>query len=354
MHVQAVAPKAEETRPLITVGKGERYRIAGIGGGLGTRRIGMPDTGSKTVVIGLEDGPRTPDSQLYLYGGAKRLAQSGPLAKDELNPGPLDYHPAKVSVYFSPTGGAQDAITREIEAARQSILIQAYSFTSAPIAKALTDAQKRGVKIEAVLDKSNETARYTSATFLANAGASVLIDHKPAIAHSKVLLIDGATIITGSFNFSKAAEEKNAENLLVIKDAPEVFKAYEENFRKRAAESRPYQRKNAPPAGEAETEGQGGQLQETPATGTTTPGTAAPDTSFPGTAAKAPAAKLVNINTATAKELEKLPDVGKVTAERIIEHREQNGPFKSVNDLGKIKGIGKATLEKLLPLVTVE
>jgi competence ComEA-like helix-hairpin-helix protein len=253
------------------------------------------------------------------------------------------YHPAKVSVYFSPSGGAQDAIVREVEAAKQNILIQAYSFTSAPIAKALTDAQKRGVKIEAVLDKSNETARYTSATFLQNSGASVLIDHKPTIAHSKVMLIDGATIITGSFNFSKAAEEKNAENLLVIKDAPEVFKAYEANFRKRAAESRPYQRKNALAGAEGETDGQDVEPQETPAGTPATAGTPA-----------APASKLININTATAKELEKLPGVGKVTAERIIEHRQANGPFKTTQDLDKIKGIGKATLEKLLPLVTVE
>ena len=59
-----------------------------------------------------------------------------------------------VDVYFSPNGGATNAIVTELNSAKTEILIQAYSFTSAPIAKALTDARKRGVSIDVVLDKS--------------------------------------------------------------------------------------------------------------------------------------------------------------------------------------------------------
>ena len=129
--------------------------------------------------------------------------------------------PVRAAVYFSPHGGATDAVVREIHAATQQILVQAYSFTSAPIAKALLDAHKRGVHILAVLDKSNETDKYSAATFLVNAGMQTLIDDQHAIAHNKVMVIDSATIITGSFNFTKAAEEKNAENLLVITEAPD-------------------------------------------------------------------------------------------------------------------------------------
>lgn len=259
---------------------------------------------------------------------------------------------AKVAVYFSPRGGAQEAVIREVDASKQSILIQAYSFTSAPIAKALMEAQKRGVKVEAVLDKSNETARYTSATFLQNAGAKVLIDFKPAIAHSKIMLIDlgtpTATLITGSFNFTKAAQERNAENLLVIKEAPELLKTYEAHFRARAALSRPY----------ARTKPVAGEVEDDEATAPTTAPTTAPATDVPVTAvAPVPAAATgteLDINTATAKDLEKLPGIGKVSAERIIEYRTANGAFKSVEDLGKVKGIGKATLEKLRPLVTAK
>jgi len=60
------------------------------------------------------------------------------------------------------------------------------------------------------------------------------------IAHNKIMIIDNATIITGSFNFTKAAEERNAENLLVLKDAPDLVKLYTENFNVHAMHSHPY------------------------------------------------------------------------------------------------------------------
>jgi len=155
------------------------------------------------------------------------------------------FSPARVAVYFSPSGGATDAVVREVNVATQQILMQAYSFTSAPIAQALVNAQKRGVKVLAVLDKANETDKYSAATFLVHAGIQTLIDDQHAIAHSKVMVIDSATILTGSFNFTKAAEEKNAENLLVIKDAPELVKAYEANVQMHAAHAHPYTRRAA-------------------------------------------------------------------------------------------------------------
>jgi hypothetical protein len=159
------------------------------------------------------------------------------------------FSPARVAVYFSPSGGATDAVVREVNAATQQIRMQAYSFTSAPIAKALVDAHKRGVKVLAVLDKSNETDKYSAATFLNNTGIQPLIDDQHAIAHSKVIVIDSATIITASFNFTKAAEEKNAENMLVIKDAPELVKESETHIRLHAGHAHPYGRQaSASPA----------------------------------------------------------------------------------------------------------
>ena len=153
--------------------------------------------------------------------------------------------PAQVAVYFSPRRGATEAIVQAIHGAQQQVLVQAYSFTSAPIAKALLDAHKRGVKILAVLDKSNETDKYSAATFLVNAGIQTLIDDQHAIAHNKIMVIDSATIITGSFNFTKAAEEKNAENLLVITEAPALVQAYEANIQAHAAHAHPYARRSA-------------------------------------------------------------------------------------------------------------
>jgi len=137
-------------------------------------------------------------------------------------------------VYFSPHGGCTDAVIRELNKAQITILVQAYTFTSAPIAKALLNAHKRGVKVEVILDKSQKTQKYSSATFLYNQGIPVKIDAKHAIAHNKVMIIDGETVITGSFNFTKAAEENNAENLLIIHDkklAERYIKNWEEHER---------------------------------------------------------------------------------------------------------------------------
>ncbi len=63
--------------------------------------------------------------------------------------------------------------------------------------------------------------------------------------------------------------------------------------------------------------------------------------------------KSININTAGQKELEKLPRIGPATAKRIIEYREQNGPFKSINDLDKVKRIGPKTIDLIEPYIYI-
>jgi phosphatidylserine/phosphatidylglycerophosphate/cardiolipin synthase-like enzyme len=124
----------------------------------------------------------------------------------------------KIEVYFSPNGGCTDAIVKRIDAAKKTILVQAYSFTSDPITKALVNAHKRNVAVQIILDKSQrkQSETYSSIDFLVHAEIPIFIDSKHAIAHNKVIIIDGEIVITGSFNFTKAAEERNAENLLVI------------------------------------------------------------------------------------------------------------------------------------------
>lgn len=139
------------------------------------------------------------------------------------------YKPESVQVYFSPNGGATEACIAAIRAAKKSIHVQAYSFTSAPIAGALVEAKKRGVAVEAILDKSQRTATYSEADFISRAGIATFIDAKHAIAHNKIILIDGAVVITGSFNFTKAGESSNAENLLVIRD-PALAARYLKNW----------------------------------------------------------------------------------------------------------------------------
>ena len=137
-----------------------------------------------------------------------------------------DIHP-----YFSPNGGCTEAVVNALGSAQKSVLVQAYSFTSAPIAQALVVAKKRGVDVQVILDKSQRTDKYSSATFLSNAGIPTFIDSAHKIAHNKVMVIDGDEVITGSFNFTKSAESGNAENLLIITHTPKLAQTYTANWK---------------------------------------------------------------------------------------------------------------------------
>jgi len=143
------------------------------------------------------------------------------------------------SVYFSPNGGATQAVVDEVAAAKRTVRIQAYSFTSKPIAAAIMAAKQRGVDVRVILDKTNETDQYSAATFLFHAGIPVAIDYLPQIAHSKVIIIDGKTVITGSFNFTYAAEHSNVENLLILHDK-KIADRYLKNWDEREKLSRQY------------------------------------------------------------------------------------------------------------------
>ena len=151
----------------------------------------------------------------------------------------LHFFPAKAGlanqsgdwqVCFSPEGHCATLILDEIGAARTSIRVQAYSFTARDIAEALAAAQARGVDVQVIVDKSQTGERYTVLDRLAAAGVPTFVDHCCAIAHNKVIVIDEATVVTGSYNFTQAAESKNAENLLVLKD-PVLARRYLDNWR---------------------------------------------------------------------------------------------------------------------------
>lgn len=140
-------------------------------------------------------------------------------------------------VCFTPGSDCTGLIVKNIEQARKTILVQAYSFTSDPIARALVQAKNRGVQVKVILDKSNLRGKYSVATYFKNNGIPVWIDYRPAIAHSKIIILDDHVVETGSFNFTKAAQYKNAENLLIIDDA-NLAKIYTKNWYSRLAVSK--------------------------------------------------------------------------------------------------------------------
>jgi phosphatidylserine/phosphatidylglycerophosphate/cardiolipin synthase-like enzyme len=138
--------------------------------------------------------------------------------------------PPSVEVFFSPKGGCTEAVVREISAARHEVLVQAYSFSSKPIAEALVAAKTRGVQVTVLLDKSNESEQYSDLPLFVEQGLAPMIDAHHAIAHNKVMVIDKGTVLTGSFNFTHQAEAENAENLLVIKGNSALAKSYRDHF----------------------------------------------------------------------------------------------------------------------------
>jgi phosphatidylserine/phosphatidylglycerophosphate/cardiolipin synthase-like enzyme len=110
----------------------------------------------------------------------------------------------RTTVCFTPGQDCTDAIVQALREAKHSLLVQAYSFTSVPIARALLDAHTRGVEVQVILDKSQRTEKYSSADFLANQGVETMIDADHAISHNKVIGVS-ADLLHGFGRFKALA-----------------------------------------------------------------------------------------------------------------------------------------------------
>jgi len=135
-----------------------------------------------------------------------------------------------VSVYFSPGTDCSQLIIDKVRMAQKHVYVQAYSFTSERIAKALNEVHKRGVDVKVILD-DDKADKKSELEFLSRKGIDTYLDSKHEKAHSKVILIDGQSIITGSFNFSDRHDESTADNLVLIEGKQKITDAYEANFR---------------------------------------------------------------------------------------------------------------------------
>jgi len=134
----------------------------------------------------------------------------------------------RIAVFFSPNGGVADALIAMIGQARKSIAVQAYVFTHNKISEALIEAHERGVAVDVILDDDQSDIGGAERMKLRRAGITVYIPKIDGMKmHNKTLIIDSRTIVTGSFNFTYAADEKNAENLIVIEDRPRLVRAFE-------------------------------------------------------------------------------------------------------------------------------
>lgn len=135
---------------------------------------------------------------------------------------------ADVDVFFSPQGGCKHAIISRIDHAQASVWVEAYGLTNDEIALALARARHRGLDVRVIIDGRHKTLAKIWPILAAN-GIAVFADSLHATAHNKVILIDTVVVITGSYNFTDAAELRNAENLLVITDRS-IATSFKTNF----------------------------------------------------------------------------------------------------------------------------
>lgn len=142
---------------------------------------------------------------------------------------------ATVQVGFSPEGSAQTLVLDVIRTATHDIRMMGYDFTAPDIAHALVDARKRGVNVKVVLDarSNNGRASHAAMNALVNGRVELRTIDRYKLQHDKVIITDGRTVETGSFNYTFSAERSNSENAVVIWNFPEVAASFLSHWQNR-------------------------------------------------------------------------------------------------------------------------
>ena len=156
------------------------------------------------------------------------MHQISPCSNPQPFSGPTASLPSSLSIEtaFSPEQGATDLVVKTIASAKAKIRVASYSFTSQPVTDALIAAHDKGVEVELVADGSDRKGRGTKISQLAADHIPTRYNDQFAIMHDKFIIIDDQTVELGSFNYTSAAEHKNAENVLVLHDVPDIAKRY--------------------------------------------------------------------------------------------------------------------------------
>jgi phosphatidylserine/phosphatidylglycerophosphate/cardiolipin synthase-like enzyme len=137
----------------------------------------------------------------------------------------------RIENYFAPKDGVAAKIVARLEQAQQSIHFMAFSFTDDAIGETMRARAAAGVAVAGVFEKTGSETQYSEYGKLRSAGLDVLQDGSPYVMHHKVIIIDGRTVIFGSFNFSNNANRDNDENLLIVDD-PTLAQAFEAEFQR--------------------------------------------------------------------------------------------------------------------------
>jgi len=152
---------------------------------------------------------------------------------------------AHVEVAFTPGDDIAGLIVQRIGRAKERVQMQAYLLTDRRIANALLAARKRGVEVEVIGDAAQQRAGgLPHLKALDRAGARVYLNGTLAAAHDKIVIVDGASeaavVITGSYNFTQAAQAKNAENVVILSGNRAVTDRFVDNFGRHRNRSTPW------------------------------------------------------------------------------------------------------------------
>ena len=218
---------------------------------------------------------------------------------------------AKTEVYFSLSDNPQKEIIKNINRAQAFINIAMYVFTDKEIALPLIDAQKQGVKVRVYLDRSQIESSYSVSRFLVQKGTKVRISTNNYIMHHKFAIIDNRLLLTGSYNWTFSANNRNDENLMAIDD-PEVIARYQDQFEKLWFDKYSLERTR--------------QLYQI----------AKVDFPSMSVASPKPEVQTININSVSQDELIKILYISEPLAQKIIALRDELGGFKDPKDLTQL------------------
>lgn len=133
---------------------------------------------------------------------------------------------------FSPSDGVRRILLEELSSARKSVDVMAFSFTDGTLADKLAELVRRGVAVRCLFDNGQAGSKYSRKGALAKAGVHVCSSpNRTGKMHHKVIIIDNTTVITGSYNYSRNAEEFNDENIIVLR-CPAIARYYTKEFKR--------------------------------------------------------------------------------------------------------------------------
>jgi phosphatidylserine/phosphatidylglycerophosphate/cardiolipin synthase-like enzyme len=213
-----------------------------------------------------------------------------------------------LSSFFAPQQDVASVLSAYLREAQHSIIFMAFSFTHEALGEVMRERFRAGVDVRGVFETRGSNVAYSQYPAMHVLGMPVMQDTNRWSMHHKVIIIDGQTVITGSFNFSRNAAHSNNENVLIVAGNRDIARLYTEEFQR--------------------------------VSGTT---------GAPETPPSSPA-DLVPINTAPQTQLENLPGIGPVLAQRIIAAR----PYRSLQDLDRVPGLGPGKLAVLKERITFE